>query len=186
MTVRLLRPEELEQVKKVFGDGLDVDKVRINEGSDFPNFIGRVGAFFRGTKPPEHNAITVGNTCYFPITLKTDDPTDANWLRDMGWLMHELTHAWQYQHDGFRYLIEAIFSPTYVYVNPGETPNTSLKGFSKAGKKFRDFNREQQGDIVRDYFWSTQLDGPTADRSGWDEYLAEVRTPVIKERPRSG
>lgn len=186
MPTRSLRPEEIAEVKKVFGDGLDVDRVRISEGSDFPNFIGRVGAFLRGAKPPEHNAITVGNTCYFPVTLKTTDPNDRDWLRDMGWLMHELTHVWQFQHDGIRYLIEAIFSPTYVYVNPGETPNNSLKGFSKAGKKFRDFNREQQGDIVRDYFWSTRLDGDNADRSGWDAYLSEIRAPIKKERPRSG
>jgi hypothetical protein len=185
MSARSLTPKELAEAQKIFGDGLDYNRVRVNEGGEFPNFVGRVGAFFRGGKPPEANAITVGDCSYFPRLLKTEDQSDRQqWLTDMGWLMHELTHQWQFQHDGPRYLIEAIFAPTYVYTPPNESHNGALKGFSKAGKKFRGFNREQQGDIVRDYFWSTQLDGDQADRSGWDTYLTEVRTPVVKERPR--
>ncbi len=185
MSVRSLRPEEIAEVEKVFGDGLDVTRCRIYEGSDFPNLIGRIGAFLRGKKPPDANAITVRNTSYFPRSLNTSDPKHELWLTDTGWLMHELTHQWQYQHDGIRYLLEAIFAPTYVYTPDGETHNDALKGASKAGKKFRDFNREQQGDIVRDYYWSTKLEPPEADRSGWDDYMQEVRTPVAKERPRT-
>jgi hypothetical protein len=184
MPTRSLRPEEIAEANKVFGSGLDYARCRVGEGSDFPNFIGRVGAFFRGAKPPEANAITVRNTTYFPRVLTTDKPDDPLWLTDMGWLMHELTHQWQYQHDGLCYLIEAIFAPTYIYTQPNERPNDALKGYHQAGKKFRDFNREQQGDIVRDYFWSIKLDGDQADRSGWDDYLTEVRQPVVKERPR--
>jgi hypothetical protein len=183
MSVRSLRKEEIDEVEKVFGPGLDVTRCRVDEGSQFPNLIGRIGAFFRHTDPPEANAITVGNTSYFPRVLTTDKPDDKLWLTDMGWLIHELTHQWQYQHDGIRYLIEAILSPTYVYTPDGETHNTALKGFAKMDKKFRDFNREQQGDIVRDYFWSTKLEPPDADRSGWDSYIQEVRTPAKMEAP---
>jgi hypothetical protein len=180
MSTRSLRPEEIAEARQVFGDGLDYTRCRITEGSDFPNFIGRVGAFFRGAKPPEANAITVRDTTYFPRVLTTDKPTDNLWLTDIGWLMHELTHQWQYQHDGLRYLIEAIFAPTYVYTDPNERPNDALKRSSQAGKKFRDFNREQQGDIVRDYYWSLRLEPADADRSGWDPYLVELRVPPGK------
>ena len=184
MSVRLLRAAELAEVEKVFASGLDVTRVRVNEGSPLPNMIGRIGAALRGAKPPENNAITLGNTCYFPVTLVTDQPQHPNWLRDMAWLMHELTHAWQYQHDGIRYLYEAVFkSPMYQYTPEGEAQGDALKGFSKAGKVFRDFNREQQGDIVRDYyFFLTQ----NADVSAWDPYLKELHElPAHKERERT-
>lgn len=183
MTIRPLRAEELAEVQKVFGDGLDVSVVRVNEGSSFPNLIGRIGAFFRHTTPPELNAVTIRNISYFPVTLVTNDPSHANWLRDMGWLMHELTHQWQYQHVGLIYLYEAMFkSPTYQYAPSGESVDRALNGFSKAGKVFRDFNREQQGDIVRDYYFYLKQN---ADVSAWDPYLKTVREPpASRERPR--
>ena len=93
----------------------------------------------------------------------------------MGWLIHELTHQWQYQHIGIRYLIEAILAPTYVYAPPGQSPNEALKELSQAGKHFKDFNREQQADILRDYYDNLKR---SQDVSGWDLYLQEVRTPA--------
>jgi hypothetical protein len=109
MPIRALRAEELAEVEKVFSTGLDVTRVRIHENASLPNWVGTIGAKLRGLPPPEHNAITLGNTCYFPVTLTTNDPANPLWLRDMGWLMHELTHAWQYQHDGIIYLYQAVF-----------------------------------------------------------------------------
>ena len=182
MPIRPLRPEELTEVEKVFGPGLDVTIVRVNEGSPIPNWIGRVGAIFRHTAAPTLNAITIVHTCYFPIELVTNQPQHANWLRDMGWLMHELTHAWQYQHVGIRYLLEAMTSPTYVYAPPGQSVDVALSGFSKAGRVFRDFNREQQGDIVRDYYFYLKQN---ADVSAWDPYLKALHEPpASRERPR--
>jgi hypothetical protein len=183
MPIRTLRAEELAEVELVFRTGLDVTRIRINEGHPLPNWVGTIGAKLRGLPPPEHNAITLGNTCYFPIPLTTNDPTHALWLRDMGWLIHELTHAWQYQHDGIVYLYQAVFkSPTYQYAPAGQSQDDALKGFSKAGKVFRDFNREQQGDIVRDYYFFLKQQ---RDVSAWDTYLQELRElPAHKERPR--
>jgi hypothetical protein len=180
MAVRTLNQNELAEVEKVFGPGLDVTRVRVNENAQIGNQVGRLGAWLRGKEPPTANAITIFNTSYFPVTLTTADPGNSLWLRDMGWLMHELTHQWQYQHDGPLYLIQAIFAPTYVYAPAGQTPDEALKEFSKAGKKFHDFNREQQGDIVRDYFFALKQN---QDVSGWNEYIQEVRTPA-KGRPR--
>ena len=174
MSIRALNAVELAEVKSVFQNGLDLMRVRINEGSDFPNMIGRIGAFFRGLKPPEANAITLGNTSYFPVTLTTPNPDDPLWLRDMGWLMHELTHQWQSQHVGIGYLLQAMLSPTYVYTPPGQSSNDALKSFSQAGKHFADFNREQEGNIVRDYYFNLKQ---SQDVSGWNTFLAEVRTP---------
>ncbi len=180
MPLRSLRPAEIDEARLVFGAGLDYTRCRVFERSELPNIVGRVGAFLRGNPPPEANAITVRDVTYFPRVLTTDQPTGNSWLTDIGWLMHELTHQWQYQHDGFRYLIEAILHSIYVYTNPNERPNDALKRHHLAGKKFRDFTREQQGDIVRDYCWSLKLEPADADRSGWDPYLAEIRVPPGK------
>jgi hypothetical protein len=182
MPVRILRAEELAEVETVFSTGLDVTLIRIHEDNSLPQWVGRIGAKLRGVPPPEHNAITLRNTCYFPVTLTTNDPANPMWLRDMGWLMHELTHAWQYQHDGIVYLYQAVFkSPTYQYAPEGQQ-DEALKGFSKAGKVFRDFNREQQGDIVRDYYFFLKQN---RDVSAWDGYLKELRElPAHKERQR--
>ena len=175
MPVRPLSAAELAEVEKVFGPGLDVTRVRVDEGSPLPDWIGRIGAKLRGNPPPEHNAITLGNTSYFPVTLATDNPSDPNWLRDMGWLMHELTHQWQYQHAGPIYLYQALFfSPTYQYAPTGQVQDAALKDFSQAGKTFLAFNREQQGDIVRDYYFFLKED---RDVSAWDPYLKELRVP---------
>ena len=183
MPARPLRPEELAEVEKVFGDGLDISVIHVNEGSPIPNWIGRIGAFFRRTTPPTQNAITLGNTSYFPIALVTDQPQHTDWLRDMGWLMHELTHVWQYQHVGIRYLIEALMRPIYVYAPPGQTVDVALSGFSKAGRTFQDFNREQQGDIVRDYYFYLK---ENRDVAAWDPYLKSLREPPAgRERPRT-
>jgi hypothetical protein len=62
---RALSAAELAESQMVFGDGLDYTRVRINEGSSLPGRMGRIGARLRGAPPPEHNAITLGNTCYF-------------------------------------------------------------------------------------------------------------------------
>ena len=57
----------------------------------------------------EHNAVTLGSTSYFPVTLNTaPDAVAGGNLRDMGWLVHELTHQWQYQRMGLRYLTAAL------------------------------------------------------------------------------
>ena len=184
MSIRVLRAAELTEVEKVFASGLDVTRVHIRENNPLPDWIGQIGAKLRHLPPPEHNAITLGNTCYFPVTLVTDQPDHPNWLRDICWLMHELTHAWQYQHDGFIYLYQAIFkSPTYKYAPEGESQSDALQGFSKAGRVFRSFNREQQGDIVRDYFFFLRQN---VDVSAWVPYLKELREPPAhKERQRT-
>lgn len=166
MAVRSLNPIEFAEVKALFGDGLDLQRVRIKEESSIGNIVGRIGAWLKRLPPPDANAITVGNVSYFPRKLTGD-------LTDMGWLMHELTHQWQYQHVGIQYLFQAAFAPTYVYEAAGQRPSDAVKELSEKGQKFSDFNREQQGDIVRDYYFALKQN---EDVSGWQNYLKEIRT----------
>ncbi len=173
MATRTLRPDEQTTAQQIFVNSLDFSRVRISEGSQIPNRVGQIGALLRGKPAPEANAITVGNTSYFPRELTLSDV-------DLAWLMHELTHQWQYQHFGIRYLAEAIVASTYVYTNPGEDSATALVRCHDEGKKFSDFNREQQGDIIRDYFFalrqSQNVVGTPPNLAAWDPYLDEIRS----------
>ncbi len=172
MAIRPLRPDEQSVAQQIFAEGLNLTRVQINEGSQVPNQIGQLGALLRGKPAPQANAITVGNTSYFPRELTGD-------VVDIAWLMHELTHQWQYQHFGIVYLAQAIVAPTYVYCDPGETPAGALARCRAQEKTFASFNREQQGDIVRDYYFALkQSQDPNAtppDLSAWDPYLKEIR-----------
>ena len=174
MPARTLRSDEQSVAQQIFQNGLDYSRVRISEGSQLPDQIGQIGAFLRGKPAPQANAITVGNTSYFPRELTPDEI-------DIAWLMHELTHQWQYQHSGIIYLAQAILAPTYVYCNPGEAPAAALARCTSAGKTFASFNREQQGDIVRDYYFATkQAPDPAAAQvvlSAWAPYLQVLRQP---------
>ena len=167
MATRALNPIERAEVQAIFGAGLNLDRVRIREETPVGNWVGRIGAWLKRQPSPAANAITVGNVSYFPRTLTGD-------LTDMGWLIHELTHQWQYQQVGIQYLFQAIAAPTYVYEKAGQRPSDAVKELSEKGQKFSDFNREQQGNIVRDYYWALKQN---EDVSGWEKYLKEIRTP---------
>jgi hypothetical protein len=175
MGTRALNDIELAEVRLVFHDSLDTSRVQISESSSISNGLGRIGAVYRRTPVPKMNAFTLGNTSFFPIPLSSAMSNHPDWLRDVGWLMHELTHQWQYQQFGILYLFQAIISPTYVYAPPGQSPNQALTGFTQAGKHFKDFNREQQGDIIRDYYFNLKQN---QNVSGWEPYLQELRTPA--------
>ncbi len=170
MPTRSLHPHELFEVQNVFRTGLDTARVVISEGDALPNWVGRIGAALKGQPPPKENAITVGNTSYFPRALTSS-------VTDLAWLIHELTHQWQYQHFGIRYLFEALRATTYVYANENESHDAALKRLWSENKKFSDFNREQQGDIVRDYFFALKQPPPYPDLAAWEPYLHDLRLP---------
>ena len=160
--VRELTDFEIHEARQIFGDRLDYGRIRIFEGANLPNFLDDIGRFIKKMPPREENiknAITLGNYCFFGRTLKTDEITDldseldANQLNEMSWLMHELTHAWQYQTKGWKYLWEALDAQiklgTKVYEFGGED---NLRKEKERGRTLRDFNLEQQGSIVQKYY----------------------------------
>jgi hypothetical protein len=169
MPTRALHPHELLEVQAIFGAGLDTARVVISEGDVLPSWIGRIGAFVKRPSAPEENAITVGNTLYFPRALSSG-------VRGLAWLMHEPTHQWQYQHFGIRYLLEALRAPTYVYADVGEPHDVALKRLWNENEKFSDF-REQQGDIVRDHFFALKDPSTSSDLMAWEPYLHDFRQP---------
>jgi len=55
------------------------------------------------------------------------------------WFIHEMTHVWQYQL-GYPVKRVGMSRPHYDYI-------------LEASKSFSDYNMEQQGDIIADYFY---------------------------------
>jgi hypothetical protein len=71
-----------------------------------------------------------------------------------------MTHVWQYTRgvSVVTTAFHAIFS-TYDYGGPSR-----LVAAAKAGKQFKDFNTEQQGDLLRDYYRALTGGVPTKPR----------------------
>jgi len=147
---RDLTEYEIRQAKRVFKNAINYSKVTIEERSK----VFAVGGYAR----------TVGNTIYFPDEV-----------RSMRWLIHELTHVWQYQTTGWTYAPKAIraqFGEGYDYSEDGKTAEQSLIDARAAGKTLGSYNKEQQGDIIADYFSRLQWGG---DVSAYQPFIDDIK-----------
>jgi hypothetical protein len=178
---RSLTPFEHQEAKKIFGNWLDYKAIRIFEGAKLPNFLDDIGRLLKQMPKREinvKNAITLGNNCFFGRKLNTDDIKDLDQklnrpqIAEMSWLIHELTHAWQYQTLGWKYLWEAWDAQTKlgakVYDYGGEK---NLIKRQKRGGKIKDFNLEQQGMIIQQY-WERLAKGE--DTSAYEAYIRQI------------
>jgi len=144
---------EIRQARRVFGDALDYSKITIKDGSISAK-VGSVGGYAR----------TVGNTIHFP----------AGGSRNMEFMVHELTHAWQYQTTGWSYAPKAIWAQMtegYAYTDGGKSPEQSLLDARAAGKTLLSYNKEQQGDILSDYFRRLQQG---KDVAAWLPFVQDI------------
>jgi len=147
-SARPLTAHERAEARLVFDAGLSYDPIQVVEDP-----VMGVGGIAR----------TLPNTLYFPTGAFGRSTF-------MPWLIHELTHAWQYQH-GYGVgttLYHAVFS-SYAY--GGEA---GLLAATAAGQGFRSFNTEQQGDILQDYYTRVKAGQST---TAWDPFVAEARRP---------
>jgi len=182
MVRRRLSPTELGEAQLVFDASIDYQRVRITEGSRFALAVGTIGSLFdRGGQRPVANAMTVGYAIRFSRALMTDDSQpEQTRIGDTGWLIHELTHVWQYEYSGWIYLPQAVTervlrgSKAYQYSSKSGLLNRGkdLQEQWQEGKRFRKFNREQQGNVVRDYFVALKTN---QDTSGWEPFIRELR-----------
>jgi hypothetical protein len=108
------------------------------------------------------------------------------------YLIHEFVHVWQYQHFGAGYAAcalkaqksEAGYNYTHIYGEKNEIAN--FQQYEWADKpSILNFNAEQQGDLVQDYFklkngfhpdW---CDFKTIDLSKFEKYILEIRTMKV-------
>jgi len=175
MASRSLTPIELTEARIVFGDGLAYGRVRVAESAGWTNALPRLRGLFSGrTLPIADNAVTLGSTTYFPRRLRTSlDSLAAGQFGDFAWLIHELTHAWQAEHIGARYLTKAIGiqlrGKGNVYDYGGES---AVLAAVEAGTLLRAFDVEQQGEIARDYYLKRKRG---LDASGWEPLMAAFR-----------
>jgi hypothetical protein len=174
-SVRPLYAWEIREARRVFANQLTYERVRIHECNSLPDTINRIGTRLKGMEyTGAHNAITLGNHVYFPIRLlETLVPVGRLDFYLLPWLMHELTHVWQFQHMGWRYLGLALSAQfrlggkAYEYGGEAGLVEANQKGWTLA-----DFNLEQQGDIVSYYYTRLRRE---EDVSAWMPYINEIQ-----------
>ena len=174
MSGRVLTPVEIEEARLVFAESVRTSRIRLHEGAAWTDRIAAIGSRLHGTPPPSHNAITLANHIYFPVALNIDpieDPEGS--LGRMAWLIHELTHCWQYQHTGIGYFFRAFWaqirlgSDAYAY-----GWSSGLERALAMGDTFSDFNPEQQGEITRHYYYRLKQG---LDTSAWLPWIQAIQ-----------
>ena len=131
--VRPLTAEEIQRAKLIFAETINYERVRVDEQA-------RLG-------PKQYHF------CYVSFH------TINSWgeMRD-DVLIHELVHVWQYERFGAAYIAKALLAQWeegYDYGGRGR-----LTQVKKEGGSLLNFNFEQQGDIVMDYY-RLKNGGPT-------------------------
>jgi hypothetical protein len=172
---RSLYAWEIQEVQRVFGTQLAYERVRVHECTAFPDTVDRLGRMIkRMPAPTQPNAITLGTHSYFPIRLLEALVPPTNIMHyQIGWLIHELTHVWQYQKMGWGYLYKAVKAQiemgAQAYDFGGEA---GLLAGAQNGQTLKDFNLEQQGDICRTYYNRLAW---TQDVGAWMPYIAQIQ-----------
>jgi len=180
MPRRPLNPSEIVEARLVFGEGLDYSRAFVFENARWPNLIADLGGILHRHKRTWNNGVALGNTCYFPVQLRTSAEIIAGGeLKDMAWLIHELTHQWQYQRIGWRYLTDALSVQlreglqSYNYQKEYPSREAALQAARAAGRRLADFNPEQQGELARDYYLAIKQG---REVNAWGAFVAEFRS----------
>lgn len=150
MTRRDLTASEKKLARHVFGSSINLANVKVRKGA-------------RGG----HTAITPFGSISFSKTDYRADFVGPDMLNptsqtDAHWFLHEMTHVWQH-YIGLRVMARAVrqwFKTLGKY-------NTAYGYTIQAGKDLLEYNLEQQGDIVADYF---------AWRLGWSNWAGLTGT----------
>lgn len=173
MSRRRLSQFEQEEASLVFGTSLDYDSIWIYERVAWPDWLGRLGAFLRRRRPEGYNAVTLGHRIFFPTRLESDHPIPGIQINQTAWLIHELTHVWQFQQVGWRYLFQAL----WAILRHGQGAykvgsEDTLNKAHDAGARFKDFNPEQQGELARGFYVRLKK-GKSVET--WAKYIQEFK-----------
>ncbi len=171
--VRPLYDWEIAEAYNVFGNSLRYSQVRVHECASWTDAVDRLGRRLKRMPPPQtHNALTLGYHCFFPVQFSTTRPDDIVGS-NMSWLIHEMTHAWQYQHMGWSYLFLALSAQFRLGARAYEFGGPqALRALRDKGWTLRHFNPEQQGDICRTYYLCRCTNGDVAD---WLPYIQDIQ-----------
>jgi hypothetical protein len=155
---------EIGKVAEVFqASGLRFGDVRVTQGGLLENLIFR----FNGNL-----AFATWHTVHLP---KTGRHTRDSWPL----VMHELTHVYQYETVGTRYLGEAIYM---LIKTKRDCYNYGKReGLQKAidsGKLYSAYNREQQAMIVQDYVAYCEV-GREGETAVYHPFLSQLRAKQL-------
>lgn len=145
---RRLSPDERAKAQSVFGSSLDLTPIRIL------------------ATPGAGAPFTLGNN----IRSRTMTLPIAT-------LIHELTHVWQYQTKGMRYVSDSVFHQTKAAITTGSRAGAYAVKVAKK-KSLHSYTAEQQATIVEHYFAYPQFRRDP-------QYQALIKE-LRKSRPMSG
>jgi hypothetical protein len=162
-----LTAAEQTAVQTIFGvNNLRYQDVRIAEGGIL-NFIFRYNGQL---------AFTIWYTVHLP-RLKIEEETAVPSRQNLPLLIHELAHVYHHHHIGSRCLGEAIYYLSTTHRDCYQYGGSSgLQACWQQGKSFRQFNREQQAQIIQDYYSKSQ---DSQDISTYLPYLAQFRNQEL-------
>lgn len=166
---RELTSSEITMARTVFGDGVDYAKVKVHHGGWW---------LFRAAGGQEKNtAVTPNGEMYYPSAIYRDNFAGDD-DRDRALFMHEMVHVWQKQM-GYSVKLHGLTvtsrgDAAYRYTL---TPTSRL----------RDFNMEQQGNIMSDYYMICIRQNPARafNPSMNPELLHRVMAPFVNPRDKN-
>lgn len=124
---RTLTPRERALAKQVYGDSIDLERVRVGEG----------GALLFSLNGGRE------------ITLGNEIVTHKGKIREET-LVHELAHVWQYQHGGADYAPKALVAQGLESLGIGD--GYDWRSAIDAGERWKDLNPEQQAELLADAY----------------------------------
>ena len=153
---------EIAMMSSVLGShALRYGEIRVAEGGLF-NLIFKLNG---------NLAFATWHTINLP--LNSDSQGYSHTRQNLPIVVHELTHVYQYEQIGTRYLGEAIYmlikTKRDCYNYGG---GSGLAAACSHGKKYCDFNREQQAKITQDYFYLRQAG---YDTTPYEPFLQQAR-----------
>ena len=130
---------------------MDVTTVRVHDHG-YPLLLGR---------QPADTAVTPNGQLYFPAASYRPDFADAPDLARR-WFVHEMVHVWQHQL-GYPVLWRGALRWTVRYTYTLDP-----------GRRLADYDMEQQGEIVADYYYLRLLGHASVGRSGTDTHHTDA------------
>ncbi|NTU82906.1 MAG: DUF4157 domain-containing protein, partial [Chloroflexales bacterium] len=110
--------------------------------------------------------LTIGNTIYLPPGMNKED--------EKALIIHELVHVMQYEKTGGIYALEAL-AAQHIGAEYDYGDAEGLRRARAEGKHFRDFNREQQAQIVEDYYVLRQRPGQQSELRIYENFIEELK-----------
>ena len=106
-------------------------------------------------------------------TINMPEGRDTN----LALVVHELTHTFQYERVGSVYIGQGL----WVQIRLGRKAYdygglAGLRGSWAAGKHYKDYNREQQGQIAQDYCALVRAE---QDTTAYEPFIAELRKGLV-------